>query len=775
MTKLSIKIAILFCMAILAGWSTTKRPGEEEGLYGGVKSMKIEAQHEESIGHTTKNEGKTELSVKPNNPLISPYWRTPFPFGLLVYNYCQPTKDKGFKYWFYNKFSREPVLISSVAPDLRMKLVESMLGNAGYFNSTATYDLLYKKRNDKKARISYQVDVAKPWVYGDISFPEVTDTLTSMINKIKDASLLRPGLRYDTDTLEAERVRIATYLRNNGYYFFRPEYIRFLADTTQAAYKVMIKVVLQDPLPRNAVRQYKIGKINVYIASAGGKGDIDTMQITSRRRYRRAREGFTVTYQQPLKVKWTLIRRSITVRTGRLYSLEEQTLSQSNLSRTGVFSYVNTTAQIDSLNPEVLNMRFELAMAKPIEASFEVDLNSKSNSFLGPNMLFSISHNNILGGGEKLSLQLNGSYEWQTGANRASSSSLMNSYEFGATIALTFPRLLIPHFIKEPRRFTRTTDFKIGADLMNRPNYFRIVSFSASMEYNFSTTRYSSHTLNPFKLLYNKLLNTTSSFEATLQDNPAIALSFRDQFIPMMRYVYNFNKYVGRHDYNRISFKVEATQAGNLLYGIMLPFKKQKPYNFFGNQFSQFVKGELEFKYFRCLWGDNWLASRLLVGAGHAYGNSSVIPYSEQFYIGGANSIRAFTVRSLGPGSYRPDFDNPNYYFDQTGNFKLEANVELRFKLVGNLHCAVFLDAGNIWLLQDDPARPGGKLQGSTFFKDIALGTGFGIRYDLSVIVVRLDLGIGLHAPYDTGKSGYYNMTSFKKSLGLHLAIGYPF
>lgn len=762
-------------MAVLAGCSTTKRLGEDEVLYVGVKSMKIESPYEEGIDAATKSEVKTELSVKPNNPLISPYWRTPFPLGLLVYNYCQPTKDKGFKYWFYNKFSREPVLISSVAPDLRMKLVESMLSNAGYFNSSATYDLLYKKRNDKKARISYQVDVAKPWTYGDITFPEVTDTLTSIINKIKDASLLRPGLRYDTDTLEAERVRIATYLRNNGYYFFRPEYIRFLADTTQAEYKVMIKVILQDPLPRNATRQYKIGKIDVYIASASGKGEVDTMRVTSQRRRRRARAGFTVTCQQPAKVKWTLIRRSITLRTGKLYSLEEQTLSQSNLNRTGVFSYVNTTARVDSLDPTLLNMRFELAMAKPIEASFEVDLNSKSNSFLGPNMLFSISHNNILGGGEKLSLQLNGSYEWQTGANRASSSSLMNSYEFGATIALTFPRLLIPNFIKEPRRYTRTTDFKIGADLMNRPNYFRIISLSASMEYNFSTTRYSAHTLIPFKLLYNKLLNTTATFETTLEENPAIALSFRDQFIPMMKYIYNFNKYVGRDAYNRISFKVEATQAGNLLDGIMLAFNKQAPYKFFGNQFSQFVKGEFEFKYFRCLWGDNWLASRLLVGAGHAYGNSTVIPYSEQFYIGGANSIRAFTVRSLGPGSYRPDFDNPNYYFDQTGNFKLEANVELRFKLIGNLHCAVFLDAGNIWLLQEDPARPGGKLQGSTFFKDIALGTGFGLRYDLSVIVLRLDLGIGLHAPYDTGRSGYYNMTSFKKSLGLHLAIGYPF
>jgi outer membrane protein assembly factor BamA len=184
----------------------------------------------------------------------------------------------------------------------------------------------------------------------------------------------------------------------------------------------------------------------------------------------------------------------------------------------------------------------------------------------------------------------------------------------------------------------------------------------------------------------------------------------------------------------------------------------------------------MELKYSRRMWGENWLVSRFLVGAGHAYSNSTVMPYSEQFYIGGANSIRAFTVRSLGPGSYRPSTDNPNYYFDQTANFKMEANVEMRLKIYGGLQFALFLDAGNIWLLQDDPARPGGKLNKNTFFKDIALGTGCGVRYDLSVIVLRLDLGIGIHAPYSTDRTGYYNMPKkFKDSLGLHFAIGYPF
>ena len=166
----------------------------------------------------------------------------------------------------------------------------------------------------------------------------------------------------------------------------------------------------------------------------------------------------------------------------------------------------------------------------------------------------------------------------------------------------------------------------------------------------------------------------------------------------------------------------------------------------------------------------------MAAGAAHAYGNSSQVPYSEQFYIGGANSVRAFTVRSIGPGSYRgPEGSQAIDNSDRTGTFKFEANVEYRFPIIGPLHGALFVDSGNIWLLKSDKMRPGGTLKASNFLKDLALGTGCGLRVDISMLVVRADLGIGIHCPYDTGKRGYYNMESFKKSLAFHLAIGYPF
>ena len=302
-----------------------------------------------------------------------------------------------------------------------------------------------------------------------------------------------------------------------------------------------------------------------------------------------------------------------------------------------------------------------------------------------------------------------------------------------------------------------------------------MLSLHGSYTYNFQTSANSTHTLVPVKLSYNKLLHTTEAFDQTMQENPAIALSFNNQFIPTSSYIFTYDTSPKQERTNRLITQLTAVSSGNILWGIMSLAGEKGEKKIFGTPFSQFVKGIAEFRYYYRPWEKNWIVTRLLVGAGLPYENSTEMPYTEQFYIGGANSIRAFTIRSLGPGSYTPPKNDANGYFDQTGTFKFEANIEYRFPIVGNLNGAVFVDTGNIWLLKKDEKRPGGTLQGKTFFRDLALGTGFGLRYDISFLVLRGDLGIGIHAPYDTGKHGYYNMNSFWKSLAFHLAIGYPF
>jgi outer membrane protein assembly factor BamA len=302
-----------------------------------------------------------------------------------------------------------------------------------------------------------------------------------------------------------------------------------------------------------------------------------------------------------------------------------------------------------------------------------------------------------------------------------------------------------------------------------------MAQFNMAMAYDWQATRRTTMSFTPFKLTYTKMINTTTEFDSIMAANPAVALSFKNQFIPQMQYTYSYERKY--NSFNTLNLSVSVQEAGNVFWGIYeLAGKKQGEKELFGTPFSQFVKGHMQVVFSRRLVGTNtWIVSRAAVGAAHAYGNSSQVPYSEQFYCGGANSVRAFTVRSIGPGSYRDPNAASTGYFDQTGTFKFEANVEYRFPIVGIINGALFVDAGNVWLLKDDPSRPGGTLQASTFLKDLALGTGAGLRVDLGMIVVRGDLGVGIHAPYNTGKSGYYNMTSFGNSLAFHLAIGYPF
>ena len=334
--------------------------------------------------------------------------------------------------------------------------------------------------------------------------------------------------------------------------------------------------------------------------------------------------------------------------------------------------------------------------------------------------------------------------------------------------------MLAPSFIKRTNRDLNWTTINLGASILNRPHFFKLAEFNSGITYEWRAARHSVNQFTPFKLTYNKLISTTYEFDSIMAQNPAVALSFQSQFIPQMSYTYTLDKFLERERINGINFTFTVTEAGNLFDVIWRACGVKGEKKLFGTPFSQFVKGQAQLVYSRRLikGADQWLVSRVLIGAEHAYGNSREVPYSEQFYIGGANSIRAFTVRSIGPGSYRAPSSLRDGYFDQTGTFKIELNSEYRFPIVSVLHGAVFVDAGNIWLLKNDPLRPGGQLRGKTFLRDIALGTGVGLRVDIGMMVLRGDLGYGLHVPYERG--AYFNIP-FKKAFSFHLAIGYPF
>ncbi len=752
-------VVVMMLVVVMVSCSTTRRLSIDDPLYTGVKRVRIEAMEREKLPTSVKDAVKEAVNVTPNNSLISPTIRHPFPIGLWVYNNWN-NPPSGIKHWLYEKLVEEPVLLSDVRPELRVKMIDEILENNGYFSADVNYELI-RGKNPKKVRIAYDVNTGPIYRIDSIELLPDTTHLYHIIDSVaKKSSLLTKGMRYCTDSLSELRIEIANQVRNRGYYFFRPEYIEYLADSTISQRNIALRMAVANDAPTDAFKRYVTGDIMVYVHRNEGGGIPDTIE-TSRGR---------IIQMTPSRLRNQLIPECVAFREGKVFSVRDMNRTQTYLSRLGIFKDISIDVVPDTIKDNRLNVVISCTQDAPLELSMEVNATSKSNSYLGPGLAVGVTNKNLFGGGEQLNVSLTGSYEWQTGRNR---NSLFNSYEFGIKTSLSFPRLLAPRFIPRRRRVLNWTRLSLDAEILNRPHYFKMAQFNAAMTYDWQATRYASNSLTIGKITYTKLLNTTVEFDSIMSENLAVAQSFQNQFVPQIAYSYTYDRRLNKN--NSINWQFTVQEAGNICWALWELAGGDGEKRMFNTPFSQFIKGYTQLVYNHRLVGEHWLVSRLATGVAHAYGNSTQVPYSEQFYVGGANSVRAFTVRSIGPGSYRVPNATANDYFDQTGTFKFEMNMEYRFPIYGMFKGAIFVDAGNVWLLKGDSQRPGGTLRSSSFFRDLALGTGVGLRLDIGMLVVRGDLGIGIHAPYDTGKSGYYNMTSFKDSLAFHLAIGYPF
>ncbi len=747
-------------------------PGRKDVLTQEQKDSAAAIRHiEEEAYETAKEEVDAALAYAPNNALFgSSSYRVPFPAGLWTYNAFVGKKSR-FAKWMFDTFAATPVFISTVNPKTRALVAQNTLRNYGYFNGTVDYEILPEK-NSKKAKISYAVRPRNLFRLDSIAylrFPAVGD---SLIRETFRQRTLFSGDPFSVVNLDAERIRICDMFRNSGYYYYKPEYVTFRADTVQRPGFVQLQVVPAEGIPAAANKRYYLGQTTVRMYNN------DTYTLTDTLRLR----DYTLCYnggdKGKLPLRFIALRRNLFYRKGSLYRQDVTSFVQQQLSEMDVFSTVNlkyvprdTTALNDTLDVEITGV-----MDKPYDGEFATKVTSKSNGQIGPGLSFSMAKRNAFRGAEKLKFEVHGSYEWQTNSSvRGGRGSAINSYEYGTSLSLDYPRLIFPGARKFSRRARTSTSFVLDATWMNRANYFGMVSLSARVAYTYQRRPTVKHEFVPFRLDYDKLLSTTSTFDSIMNVNQALYVSMRDQFVPSMRYIFTYSS--PRKAHNPLSFIFEVKESGNITSSLFAVFGKpfsQKDKKLFNVPFAQYVRFLAELRKEFRFTPRTSIATRVNTGVIFCYGNSSAAPYNDLFSVGGANSIRAFTVRGVGPGRYVPG-TSAYSYIDQMGDFKIEMNAEYRFPIVSMLSGAVFLDAGNVWLLDSDANRTGGTFNISKLGKDLALGTGFGIRCDLDFLVLRFDVGVGIHAPYDTGKGGYYNMTKFKDSLGYHFAVGYPF
>ncbi len=722
-----------------------------------------------------KEEVEAALAYAPNNSVFgSSSMRWPFPIGLWMYNRYVKSHTM-FGRWMFNTFATKPVFISTVNPQLRTQVARNTLRNYGFFRGRVEYEVQTDPSDSLKAKIAYSVFPQQLFRLGTIEhqfFGTITDSLIRATNHLTN---LHTGDAFNVPKLDAERTRLSELFRNNGFYLYRPEYITFRADTVQTPLTAHLQVRPRADMPAQAKNRFYMGNTSITVMTYDDYQIVDSMMTRDRAKYRWSGQ----TGRPPLR--YGAIRHNLFYDRGSLYRQRLHELIQEKLSGMGIFSSIqmNYTPRDTSSTCDTLDVNIFAILDRPYDSQFDAKLTNKSNGLLGPGLSWSLTKRNAFRGAELLTFNVYGSYEWQTGVESSEGRhSMLNSYEFGTSATLTYPRLMffrLPFVRKLNRRAQATTTYKLDANWLNRAGYFQMVSFGGRIAYTYQRRRKVKHEFVPLRLDYNLLVDRSTQFDSIMNANQALYVSMRDQLVPSMAYTFTYSpRPVKGHSRALILSAKEAGNIVNTIYSWAGHGVQERNKKLLGVPFAEFFKLTAEYRETFPVTASTSLATRFFAGAVWSYGNSTMAPYSDLFTVGGANSIRAFGVRTIGPGSYHPANSGWSYV-DQVGNFKLEANVEYRFPIVGGLNGAVFLDAGNIWLMRPDEARPGAAIDAKTFFDEIALGTGFGFRYDLDFLVLRFDIGVGIHSPYKTKRSGYYNMPRFWDSLGFHIAVGYPF
>lgn len=756
-----------------ASCSTTKMLPPGEVLYTGIERIVVNDPANQRHRGADEAMGKVEqaLAYPPNNAFLgSSSIRTPLPIGLWVYN-AHVGKKGRFHQWMYRWLASRPVTLTTVRPANRAMAAQNILHENGFFHGKAGYEIIPDRKDSLKARVRYHVTLGEPYMIDSVRFRRMQGRNDTTIKWRDKDRLLHRGDLFTIEKLEAERQRIASIMRNNGYYYFRPEYIEVQADSTKGDHLVDLRVRVRRDVPRDFIRKpWYLGRTAIHLIGYDGEEPTDSLT------YR----NVTIHYEGKLRLRPAVLRNALRYHRGDRYSLAAQEETQAAMGKLRTFRFVDMqyTPTDTSATCDTMNVRIRATYDYPLNSRLEIKGTINDNRYAGPGFTLALTRMNLFRGGENLSASVFGSYEWQTGARTAGHTGMVNNYEIGARGTLTFPRLILPHFGHKDRDLIATSRIDAQATVLNRARFFNQLSFGGSLSYDFVPNPIRRHTFTPLRLTFSRLLSTTTGFDSIVARNPSVRQSLQDQFIPVIEYTYTLDNSTVREERSKTRWYFSIAEAGNLLSATNLLFGQrwdEKYKTVFKNPYSQFLKMTTELRYNHYIDRHQRLAFRIGGGIIYSYGNASEAPYSEQFYVGGANSIRAFTIRSVGPGHFAPDKNDPYAYIDQIGDIKLEANAEYRFRIVGDLAGAFFLDVGNVWLLRDDPLRPGGQFKWKNLLSDLATGTGVGFRYDINLLVFRFDIGYALHFPYDTGRNGYFNAPNFRDAFGVHLALGYPF
>lgn len=761
---------VLFAATVLflMGCSNTRFVPDGDYLYTGASINIIS----DTLSKTKKNELKNELAAsltpKPNASILGLRPK------LYIYNITgEPKKEKGFKHWLKNKVGEKPVYLSDVDIPFNLDLIENTGENSGYFNISASFDTIPK---NKRAKIKYNVSPRAQYLINNVTFPADSTVLSKEVAKTAAKTLLKVNEPFNLEVIKTERERIDANLKENGFYYFDPDNLIIQVDSTEVKHKVDLNLKIKDNTPELARKQFTIDKIYIF-------SDYNLRNSRRQRDLVRA-DVDTVLWKEnsyiidpKKKFRPQIYDRALYFKSGDLYNRSNHNLTLSRLINLGTFKFVkNQFVLSDSLSNK-FDVYYYLTPHDFKSLRLETLGKSNSASYVGGEVNFNWRHRNFFKGAEIFAATLYTAIDFQLGGSKESN----NIYRVGSRFSLTWPRIIAPFKFHSSSAFVPRTKVELGYEFQNRTQLYTLHNFNASFGYLWKENALREHDLKLLEVTYITPENETDKFELEKEKNPALARVTEKQLIfgPVYSYTYTTTMLPKKHTFYYKGLLDLSANITGLISGANAD--EEDPKTLLGVPYSQYLKMEHDFRYYLKLDESSQLAMRFIGGVAYPYGNSVHMPFSKQFFVGGSNSIRAFRARTLGPGSYDPRTQTSSFFHDQAGDIKLEANVEYRRKLVSFLNVAVFADAGNVWLFNEEKSRPGGKISGK-FLSEIAVGAGVGLRFDFNILILRTDLAIPLRIPYYPEKERWsFNEINFKDSqwrrdnLLLNIAIGYPF
>lgn len=659
----------------------------------------------------------------------------------------QKEKPKLFSL-FRNPFSRKPVIYDTLQARLSCQDLMTAMQNEGYMNAGVS---LYTETKGKKLKATYLLHPGQPFLIGKVNYDIQDEGIQQLLHLDQtDNQHIKPGMRFTVETLDNERKRIAGLLSDNGYFRFNKDFIHFTADTVMGRKDIALTLQL---------RKYK---------SNSNSPEVDHTRYLIRDVLFQSNDSDRIHLRKQVLLNATAIKA------GRPYDASALQRTYNNFARLQTVKYTNIKfAEVPDTN--LLDCHIQISTNKPSTISFQPEGTNTAGD-LGAAASITYTNRNLFHGSEQLSIEFRGAYEAITGLEGYQD---QNYTEFSVETKLVFPRFLAPFLSKSfRRRQTASSEWAVSWNFQNRPEFHRRV-FSSAWRYRWSEPK---HHLNyRFDLLdlnYVYMPWISSTFKRDYLDNAEnrnaiLRYNYEDIFIMKAGFTVSYTDGV---DAVRANFE----SAGNLLNGVSKGFgfktNSQGQHTLFNIAYAQYVK--LDFDYTHLFQFDkrNALALHAGLGVAYPYGNSTVLPFEKRYFSGGANSVRGWSVRELGPGKFKGT-DGRIDFINQTGDVKLDLNAEYRSSLFWKLQGALFIDAGNIWTLRNYAEQPGGQFKFTEFYKQIAASYGMGLRLNFDYFILRFDVGMkAINPAYESEKEHWSIFhPKLSRDFDFHFAVGLPF